>query len=387
MEQLQLMFGAVSALLLVHGSASALIIETYDNFNCFNDTDQETEGFEIDIEDINCGDNTESSAAYNLTRVFPSNFGGSLWVIRYGLPTISHYDFTIATADAAHAYDQGHKGVLVTYAAAWNGSSWIASQGNAVGQGAPGVAGNGTPHNLKPTLTAGDSCWWYGLGATYPTSGCDHFGISFTTGVSPGKVAYHWKVPDPANPGHLINWAAEASIPPSPTFHYAGAGNPAVAVAEAPENEGPQWGPAYFIKTTTLYQPQAPNLAGLQKVNITNIATKKYLAYSVPQRPPAGVVGEKEDVEDNNVPKGNVDVTTKYEYWTYAGLPDDTGQALCDDAFNSIANYNAGNPIASGTSCSIGGSYYAADINGTLVHVKSNKGQYLGAHVNAVQVK
>ncbi len=387
MTGLQFLFGAVSALLLVHGSAGAQIIGTYDNFDCFNDTDQETEGFEIDIEDVICSDNTEGSAACNLTRVFPSNFGGSLWVIRYGLPTISHYDFTTATADTAHAYDQGHRGVLVTYAAAWNGSAWIASQSNAVGQGAPGVAGNGTPHNLKPTLTAGDSCWWYGLGATYPTSGCDHFGISFATGVSPGKITYHWKVPDLANAGNLINWVAEASIPPPPTFHYAGAGQPVVAVAEAPENEGPQWGPAYFTKTTTIYQPQAPNLAGLQKVNIKQLVGKKYSSYSVLQRPPVGAVGEKEDIEDNYIPKADLQVTKQYEYYTYAGLFDNGGQALCDDAFSSVVNYNAGNPIASGDSCTLGGSYYAVDINGTLIHVKSNKGQYLGAHINAVQVK
>jgi hypothetical protein len=384
MTQSRFLLGALSALAFVCGSARAQIIGAYDNFDCFNDTGQEAEGFEIDIEDVSCDDNTEGSATCALTRVFPSNFGSTPWVIRYGLPTITHYDFTTATADPAHAYDQGHKGVLVTYAATWNGASWVASQGNAAG--APGPAGNGTPYNANPTLTAGDSCWWYGLAASYPTSGCDHFGVSFATGATPGKITYHWKLPDPVNTGKLVNAAAEASIPPSPTFSYAGAGQPVVAVARAPENPEPQWGPAYFVKTTTIYQSQAPVLANLQKVNLQNLKTRKYVTYSVLQQPPAGQVGEKDDVENDNVPPKDVQVTKQYEYWTYAGLKDDTGQALCDDAYSSVANYNAGIPIASGDSCTLGGAFYEVDVNGNLVHVKTNKGKYLGAHINAAQV-
>lgn len=375
---------AAVAALLLHASAHAQVIGSYDNFDCFNDTGSEAEGFEIDIEDVSCDDNTEGSATCNLTRVFPSNFATTPWVIRYGLPTITHYDFTSAPADPAHAYDQGHKGVLVTYAATWNGTSWVAPQGSA---GPYGVAGNGTPYNAHPTLTQGDSCWWYGLGAAYPTSGCDHFGVSFASGVTPGKITYHWKTPDPANPGTLINAGLEASIPPSPTVSYAGGANPVVQVAQAPENEGPQWGPAYFVKTTTLYQPQAPVLADLQKVNVAKLAVKKHIAYAVLQKPPVGVVGEKDDVENDVVPKADVQETTQTEYWTYAGLLDDTGQALCDDAFSSVANYQAGVPIASGDSCHLGGGYYAVNVNGVLVRVKSNKGQYLGAHLNAAQIR
>lgn len=395
MKRLQALFGAVSAMVLIHGGASAQVIGAYDNFDCFNDTGEEAEGFEIDIEDVSCDDNTEGSAVCALNRIFPSNFAGSLWVIRYGLPTITHYDYRTATADPAHSYDQGHKGVLVTYAATWNGTKWVASQGNAVAMGAPGVAGDGTPYNKKPTLTAGDSCWWYGLGASYPTSGCDHFGVSFTPGVSPGRITYHWKTPDPANTGNLINAALEASVPPSPTFSYPGVGRPIVAVAEAPENEGPTWGPAYFAKTTTIVQPANPNaalnLAGLQKVNIKALpkTTKKYISYNVLQRPPIGAPPgevEKDDVEDNNAPPAAAQVTKQYEYWTFAGPLDDTGQTLCNDAYKSVTDYNNGNPIASGDSCHIGGSFYTLDVNDNFVFVKTNQGRYLGAHINAVQV-
>lgn len=51
-----------------------------------------------------------------------------------------------------------------------------------------------------------------------------------------------------------------------------------VAVAEAQENEGLQLGRAYFCKSSTIYQPQAPNIVGLQKVNPKNVAAKKYTA-------------------------------------------------------------------------------------------------------------
>ncbi len=396
MRRLQSLCAGVSVLMLLNGAAHAQVIGTYDNFDCFNDTGQETEGFEIDIEDVSCPDSTEGSPTCNLTRVFPSNFGSTPWVIRYGLPSITNYDFTTATADPAHSYDQGHKGVLVTYAATWDATAkaWKASQGAVVTAYSATPAGNGTPYNAKPSLTAGDSCWWYGLGAIYPKSGCDHFGVSFASGVSPGRITYHWKVPDPSAPGTLTNWTLEASVPPSPTFTYAGgAAAPVVAKAEAPENEGPTWGPAYFIKTTTIYQKQAPVLANLQKVNLKKAlavpGTKKYITYSVLQRPPAGAVVEveKDDVENNVVPAAYVQATKQYEYWSFAGPLDDTGQALCNDAYKTVADYNAGHPIASGDSCHVGGSFYTLDVNDNLVFVKTNAGKYIGAHLNAAQIR
>ncbi len=387
MRKIQMFVGTIAALTLIHSPVHAQVVGTYDNFDCFNDTDQETEGFEIDIEDVNCPDDTEGSTTCNLSRVFPSNFSSTPWVIRYGLPTITTYDFTTATADPAHAYDQGHAGVLVTYAATWNGTQWVVPQPTSP----YGSAGNGTPYNKNPTITAGDSCWWYGLGAKYPTSGCDHFGISFATGVSPGKIAYHWKVPDPANAGQLINWSTETSLPPSPTF--SAAGGAVQAVAQAPDNEDPVYaGPAYFVQTTTIYSPQPPDLAGLQVVDLKKVKTKKYVTYSVVQQPPAGGggAGEKEDVENDNVPAGNVQVTKQYQYYAFGGVYDpESHEATCDTAYKTYADALANtNPIASGDSCSIVGNYWVINPYSNVPnYVKSNKGKYMGAHVNAVQVQ
>jgi hypothetical protein len=373
MNRLHLSVGLLAVIALASPPAHAQVVGTYDNFDCFNDTGEETEGFEIDVEDVSPSD---------LSRTFPSNFSSSLWVIRYGLPTVTSYDFTGSTPDPAHAYDAGHKGTLVTYAAAWQNGQWQVSQPISP----YGAAGNGTPYNAKPTITNGDSCWWYGLGAQYPTSGCDHFGISFNAGVTPGKISYHWKVPDPANVGQLVNWATETSLPPSPTFTNPGAGL-VQAVAQAPENEDvAYWGPAYFVKVTTIYGQQDAVLDGLQKVVLKPLKTKKYISYMVLQQAPAGQAGEKEDVEDDNLPPKNVQVTKQYEYFAFSGDIDaETHEAVCDTAYKTQADALSGaNPIQSGDSCSLPGSYWVIDSYSDLpVFVKTNKGKYLGAHINA----
>ncbi|HEV8015703.1 MAG TPA: hypothetical protein VGP48_09220 [Stellaceae bacterium] len=382
-----LALGTVATLAFLQVPAPAGIVGTYDNFDCFNDTGQETEGFEIDVEDVSCPDNTEGSPSCDLTRIFPSNFATTPWVIRYGIPTISNYDFTTATADPAHAYDQGHHGVLITYAAAWNGTTWVAPQGNAVAQGAPGVAGNGTPYNKNPTLTAGDSCWWYGLSAAYPKSGCDHFGISFGAAATPGKIAYHWKVPDPNNVGQLVNWVAETSLPPSPSFTV-GAGGQVHAVAQgADDAPEARFGTAYFVKVITTYSNQDAELAKLQDVVLKKQATKKYVSYRVVQAAPAGGAGGVEDAEDDNVPPNDVQVTKQYQYYYFTGAFDgESGEAYCDTAYPTEADAIADtNSIQSGDSCSLLGNYWVN--GGTPVYVKSNKGKYVGEHINAVNLQ
>ena len=176
----------------------------------------------------------------DLTREFPSNFSATPWVTRYGVPTVTAYDFTTSTPDVAHAYDAGHKGALITYAATLQNGSWVAAYGNQPFGGGT-VAGNGTPFVANPTLTNGDSCWFYGLGSAYPASGCDHFGISFASGAVSGRLTYHWKIPGPTNTV-LVNAALEASLPPSPSLTLAPPlpGKPPVvhAVAQAPADAG-----------------------------------------------------------------------------------------------------------------------------------------------------
>jgi hypothetical protein len=386
MKLARLALTTASVALACMWQANAQVIGSYDNFDCFNDTGEEAEGFEIDVEDISPSD---------LTREFPSNFSSTPWVIRYGLPTVTAYDYTSTPPDSQHPYDAGHKGVLITWAATWNGSAWTAQYG-AQPFGAS-TAGNGTLYLAKPTYTNGDSCWYYGLGNAYPTSGCDHFGISFAPGVAPGKLSYHWKIPDTSNPGNLINGANEASLPPSPGLAL----NPPVVgqqpvvhvVAEAPENPEPQWGPAYWVKVTSLYGKQDAVLDNLQKANVKNAKVKKVVTWTFLQRPPAGVVGEKEDAEDDNIPAGNVQVTKQFEYFAFAGVYDsETHEALCDTAYGSAADAVAGtNPIGDSCTNTAGNmaplvrSYWQLNpANDSPDYIKGgNKGKYIGAHINA----
>lgn len=390
-------------------AAAATIIGSYDNFDCFNDTGQEAEGFEIDIEDISPGD---------LTREFPSNFAES-WLIRYGLPTVTSYDYTGSAPDADHAFDAGHKGVLVTWAAAYQGGKWVASQG--ANPAAPGAAGNGTPYNPNPTLTAGESCWWWGLGAAYPSSGCEHFGVSFAGGVVPGRMSYHWKVPS-KTPGVLANNGLEAAIPPSPILVVAPPPPPkpnvpppppvVVAVARAPIDVGgdpnrlqeqePQFGDAIWIKTTTIYSAQDAVLKDLQ-VHILNAAkVTKVVTWKLLQKPPG--VGdnagkpEREAAENDNFPDAKaVQVTKQYQYFKYSGGYDsETHEALCDSFYGSqAAAQNSGTTVQVGCQNPNGDDYpyvraYWTIDSGTnrpIFIAGGDLGSYIGAHVNAYNVK
>ena len=383
--------------------AHGQVIGSYDNFDVFNDTGKDAEGFEIDVEDVD---------PTMLTREFPSNFAQS-WLIRYGLPTVTAYDWQVNTPDAEHSYDAGHKGVLITWAATLQGGAWVASQGQ--NPAAPGASGNSTPYNPKPTLTAGESCWWWGLGAAYPSSGCEHFGISFAGGVAPGKITYHWKVPDPSNTV-LVNAQLEATLPPSPVLVVAPPAPAAppvvVAVARAPADAGgdpnrpqaaePQFGDAYWLKTTTTYSPQRAQLDNLQihvlkQVHATRIITWKLLQRAPGVGPKAGMP-ERENAENDQFPKANiVQVTKQYQYFKFSGVYDsETHEALCDSFYASqAAALNNGTPIQiscqnnAGNDAPLTRAYWTID-PGPLTPVfakHGNLGTYLGAHMNAYNVQ
>ncbi len=388
-----------------HASGAATIIGSYDNFDTFNDTGETAEGFEIDVEDISPGD---------LIREFPSNFSQP-WLIRYGLPTVTSYDWTAGNGqpDADHTFDAGHKGVLITWAAHYQGGKWVAPEG--ADPAAPGASGNGTPYNPNPTLTAGDSCWWWGLGAAYPTSGCEHFGVSFGSGVVPGTISYHWKVPS-QTPGVLANNALEAAIPPSPLLTVAPAqpNLPPVVIAVArapadvggdpfrPQDQEPQFGDAYWLKTTTIYSNQDAQLDGLQ-IHILNAAKlTKVVTWKLLQRPPG--VGanmgkaEREDAENDNFANNNiVQVTKQYQYFKYSGAYDgETHEIVCDAFYGSQAAAASGGTTVqtdcqnpNGNDYPYVRAYWTIDpVSGTPIKVSGGDlGTYLGAHVEAYNVK
>jgi hypothetical protein len=368
---------ALLALLVLEKPSRAQVIGSYDNFDCFNDTGETAEGFEIDVEDVQPAD---------LTREFPSNFSTTPWVIRYGLPTVTSYDYTISPPDASHTYDAGHRGVLVTWAASWDGTQWIAQYGNQ--PFGVSLSGNGTPYVKAPTYTNGDSCWYYGLGSAYPSSGCDHFGVSFAYTATPGKISYHWKIPDPTSTGMLKNAALETALPPTPVLTQLPV-NPGLpplvrADAEAAENNSPdptrQYGNAFWVKVTTYFAPQGAVLDDLQKANVKRAVQRKTVSWSLLQKPPIGKRGGRNRVDNHNVPNNAVQVTKQYEYFKYKGVYDHNHEALCGVmAANGATDCTA--PYSK--------TYTATDpeTGSAITALGGDKGPYLGAHVNAFNIQ
>jgi hypothetical protein len=365
------------------GSAHGQAVGSLGNFDCVNDTGETAEGFEIEIEDIQESD---------ITREFPSNFLGQEYVQRFGVPTVAAYDETAIG---------GHKGVRVTWAATWDPVKlkWVAKWGSYV-YGTLAPAGDGVAYVKRPTATQGDSCWLLGQGAAYATSGCDHFGLSFTATAVLGKVSYHWKVPDRNNPGHLINatWNSPPAanpympyfppappIPAMPVQAYAPPAAPGVAPivhaqAEAPENPEPTWGPAYWVKTYTSFSKVPVNLDGLQKNLIPLKAAPGKpvkISWALLQKPPPGVAGEKEDVNDDPVGAGNLAIVRRYEYYQFTGYYDpETHEASC--------GADLGQPY---NDCTVGPRSFTYTDPDTLVTRKIvEKGKFLGAHMNGFNI-
>ena len=352
------------------------IVGTFDNFDCVNDTGETAEGFEIEIEDVMPAD---------ITRAFPSNFTSQPYVNRFGIPDITAYDNTGAG---------GHKGVKVTWHANWDGAKWVAKYGDYVQ--ATTASGHGVLYRAKPAATQGEQCWLLGQGVGYATSGCEHFGISYAAGALPGKVTYHWLVPDKTQTGTLIQapWVSGAGpIAPVPVYAYvapAVVGAPPVvhAVAQAPEKPDPldpQFGPARWVKTYTSFSKVHANLDLLQ----ANVVPRRgkpgspvRITWDVVQKPPAGAAAEameKEAVDDDGIDgaKGFVSVVKRYEYYDYTGVYDpETHEAIC-----------APEPKGANGPCTQGPKNYTYvdPVTGASRKVKE-KGKFLGAHNDAVDL-
>ncbi|MGI8744366.1 MAG: hypothetical protein ACR2NN_17690 [Bryobacteraceae bacterium] len=136
--------------------AQTTLFGALTNFDVYNDTGQDAHGFEIELDGV--------------TQV-PYYFSST----RYGGPTIVPF--------------QG--GVYVRYTSAWNAST---QQFMATTQ---------VPASFTPT--GGHSC------VLTLINGCDHYGVAIY--INPAAVAYRWLVADPANPGQLIRFGTNVSIP------------------------------------------------------------------------------------------------------------------------------------------------------------------------------
>ena len=215
---------------LAFGIAAPTMYGTLSNFDVINDTGQPTNGFEIELEGISPGD---------VVYTFGDSGDPSVPYIRYGKPTVLR--------------NAAGTGTIVRYAS-------------------PYVSGTFTEATPSPTppypVTLGHQCWVYGDPVNYPTSGCEHFGVSLIG--NPTKTTYRWLVGNNAT-GTLsvVGSPGNPSIPapvnvPAPIWNVNQAPPPpgvppaqppvVVAVLEAPPappippGENGQWGEAIWMK-------------------------------------------------------------------------------------------------------------------------------------------
>lgn len=259
-------------------SASAEVqYGTLSNFDTFNDTEEETHGFEIELDGISSSDiSYEFGAPYE----------------RYGNPKL--IDFP--------------GGVYVRYESPWDPVKREFTQGTPV-----------APTPITPTL--GHQCWTGGS-AEYLTSGCEHFGLGLI--ANPTKVAYHWLVADPAKPGNLIESATKVSlpapewkvVPPSPEHPVGGV----VAAVEAPEPEAAEFGEAEWVKEYVTESPKKAQLNNLLSGNpeVPEEASQTETEWILLQKefgnPKSGVLESEKQLE-----AGDESVTRRYEIYKYTG--------------------------------------------------------------------
>src|SRR3954470_25051148 len=172
------------------------IIGSLANFDAVNDTEGEKSGFEIQLEGIQVND---------ITRVFGQN-GAQCW-IRYCIGSITPYTDALT----------GKSGVYIRWTADYDAANqrFVVPAQNANA----GSATSGTPSRVgmvNPTrLVIGEQCWTMGLAANYPTSGCEHFGISTAFGKNPTKTTYRWLVGNPAD-GSIAAATINVQVPGAP---------------------------------------------------------------------------------------------------------------------------------------------------------------------------
>ncbi|MDD5434287.1 MAG: hypothetical protein PH343_02535 [Nitrospira sp.] len=272
---------------------------TLSNFDVVDDTGTEGHGFEIELEGL-----SSSDVVYTFGAPYE----------RYGNPTL------VPTAT----------GVIVRYESAYSAvTGWAAT----------------TPMAPSPTpVTLGHQCWLYG-DPNYPTSGCEHFGVSLMR--NPTKTTYRWLVENPSAPGTLAPYGTNVSIP-APVWNVVPqvALPPVVqAVIQAPPPPAPdpivpipQWGEPIWAK---VFKTESPNRAVLDNLLLDNPGVPDgkdpieiEVEWTLLQSPPDGVIGNGNKVEVNEAQAaaGNESVTRRYEFYKYLGPvnPEDN-EAGCDN--------------------------------------------------------
>jgi uncharacterized protein (TIGR03437 family) len=274
------------ALLSIHPVSAQTLSGSLSNFDVFNDTGQQSHGFEIELDGL-----TSKDVAYI-----------------FGYPNI-RYAATLVDFPG---------GVLVRYASPYVG----------------GVFTAGTPIPPAITVTAGHQCW-YGGTPGYPASGCEHFGVELFS--NPTAVQYRWLIADPdpaAAPGTLKAFGSNVNIAaPLWVVTPAPAGGVAVvnAVIAPPKALPAQFGDAVWVK---VYESESPDLADLNHLQTGDNSVPQDAAHQEvewelsqtnPKKPANGVLQHGKPLGN-----GNQSVTRRFEFYKYIGDYDPQNhEALC----------------------------------------------------------
>ena len=165
--------------------ANPTIVGSLTNFDVENETENETEGFEIQLEGVE---------HEHVTRVFGESIGGTC-LTRFCRGTIIDIP----------------GGVIIRWSGDWDPvTQQRTTRFNVAGM---------TVSPRTPVAThlnvSGEDCWSLGQGSAYPTSGCEHFGVS--TMVNPTKTTYRWLVASTFDPSVLVPAAGGPVAIPAPT--------------------------------------------------------------------------------------------------------------------------------------------------------------------------
>jgi len=275
--------------LMAPATASAEVqFGTLSNFDTFNDTGEETHGFEIELDGISSSD---------ISYTFGAPYE------RYGNPRLENIP----------------GGVMVIYESPYDPVKKEFTQGTPVAH---------SP--IEPTL--GHQCWTGGSGS-YLTSGCEHFGIGLIN--TPSKTVYHWLVANPSQPGTLKQAVTNVAVPaPDFVVKPPSVAEPAPvvqAVVKAPEPEGGQlWGPAEWVKVyvTESEQPAELNHLLTDDPKVPQEESETEIEWVLLQKENGGPNPAGDLISEKPLAGNNESVTRRYEIFKYTGPYDEEGEAI-----------------------------------------------------------
>lgn len=288
---LALLLLAVLTVSTVAQAQSATVYGALSNFDVINHTEHEAHGFEIELEGLH-----------------PEDIYYTFSAQRYGSPTI------VASAT----------GVTVRWASAYDfiGQQFFQT----------------TVAHAPNTSFAG-TCYQWG-GASYATSGCEHFGVSLRANAT--HTTYRWLIADAQTPGALVAVDPPVAIP-SPVYVVlppAQAAEPPVLEAEIEAPEPPEapemFGNAQWVKVFKTELPREVTLDELVSDNavVPQDAAHLEVEWEIVQAsPPSGGNGNRNRHQNRGSLRADTRaVIRRYESYAYTGAYDPiTHEAVCAD--------------------------------------------------------